>query len=92
MKNLPEDVKAYKRTPEFTEKTIPSGILNSHRTKEGTWGKIVILEGKYKYEILEPKYEEVELSPDRYGVVEPTIEHQLTPLGSGRFYVEFYKK
>ncbi len=91
MKSLPEDIQAYKRTPEFTELTIPSGILNRHQTKEGTWGKIVVLEGRFKYEILEPEYEMIELSPDNHGVVEPTIEHQLTPIGTGRFYVEFYK-
>jgi tellurite resistance-related uncharacterized protein len=33
---LPEGVTSYKRTPTFTEETIPAGLLNDHQTKEGT--------------------------------------------------------
>ncbi len=90
MKELPADVSSYKSTPEFTEETVPKGLLKAHQTKEGTWGKIVILEGRLHYRILEPEIEDVELSPERYGVVEPEILHEVKPLGQVRFYVEFY--
>jgi tellurite resistance-related uncharacterized protein len=90
MKTLPSDVNAYKQTPVFTEQTIPNGILNQHQTKPGVWGKIVVLKGKLQYTILEPEHELIELSPDKFGVVEPTMLHHVTPLGSVEFYVEFY--
>jgi len=45
MKLLPDNVSPYKKTPEFTELAVPKGLLKDHRTKEGVWGKIVILEG-----------------------------------------------
>lgn len=91
MKQLPLTVSAYKKTPEFTEKNIPKGLLNDHNTKEGVWGKIVILEGKLEYTIQEPEVEVIELSPDMFGVVEPTIKHYVKPLGLVRFFVEFYR-
>ena len=89
MKNLPENVKEYKRTPTFSEDTVPKGLLRSHTTKAGTWGRIVIEEGKLLYRILEPVLEEIELSSDKYGVVEPQIPHEVEPLGQVKFHVEF---
>lgn len=91
MKNLPSEVESYKQTPEFNNETVPKGLLKAHQTKEGTWGKIVVLEGKLRYRILEPELEVIDLSPEKHGVVEPTILHQVEPLTDMRFYVEFYR-
>jgi tellurite resistance-related uncharacterized protein len=89
MKQLPENVTAYKQTPEFDENSVPKGLLNAHQTTEGVWGKIVILEGVLQYTISEPE-EVILLDVNRFGVVEPTVLHQVKPLGKVRFYVEFY--
>lgn len=89
MKLLPDTVVAYKKTPEFTESTIPAGLLKDHKTKDGVWGNIVILEGRLEYTILEPERETVQLSKSCPGVVEPTMLHHIAPLGRVRFYVEF---
>lgn len=91
MKNLPDNVMPYSKTPEFTESTVPAGLLKDHQTKDKVWGKIVILDGRLEYTIIEPELEIVELSISKYGVVEPTILHHVTPLGKVRFYVEFYR-
>ncbi len=91
MKELPSNVIAYKRTPAFSEDSIPKGLLNDHRTKEGVWGKIVIESGFLEYIIQEPEIEVVQLNAEKYGVVEPTIKHHIKPLGSVKFHVEFYR-
>jgi tellurite resistance-related uncharacterized protein len=91
VKSLPPNVNAYKKTPEFTEQTVPKGLLKDHQTKTGVWGKIVILEGQLDYTIIEPEKETLRLSTERYGVVEPTMLHYVEPCNSVRFYVEFYK-
>ncbi len=91
MKTLPQNVTAYNRTPEFNQTTIPTGLLKAHQTKAGTWGLIVILEGRLLYRILEPAPEEVHLSTMRSGIVEPTVLHEVQALGDVRFYVEFYR-
>ena len=91
MKDLPKNLAPYKRTPTFVAESIPKGLLKAHQTKAGTWGKIVILEGQLLYRILQPTVSEVVLSPDTYGVVEPTILHEIAPIGEVSFYVEFYK-
>ncbi len=91
MKSLPASVQPYKRTPEFTEDTIPNGLLHEHSTKEAVWGKIVVLEGRLQYTINEPEQEVVVLDETIFGVVEPTVRHEVKPLGRVRFYVEFYR-
>jgi len=91
MKALPPNVVAYKRTPEFTEHSVPNALLGSHTTKVGVWGLIVILEGSLIYRILEPQVEEVLLTPRSKGVVEPAVPHQVAPVDRVRFYVEFYR-
>ena len=91
MKQLPTEIVAYKKTPEFDETSVPPGLLKEHRTKESVWAKIVILEGTLQYTINEPETEVLVLDPSRFGVVEPGVRHEVKPLGKVRFYVEFYK-
>jgi tellurite resistance-related uncharacterized protein len=91
MKDLPESITAYKKTPIFSNDSIPKGLLNAHQTKAGTWGKIIVLEGELLYRILEPKIEEYRLSATRFGVIEPEVLHEVSPIGNVSFYVEFYK-
>lgn len=91
MKPMPQSVSAYKRTKIFTENTIPKGLLQDHSTMEGTWGKIVVLEGRLLYVIQSDPPEEVILDPTTFGVVEPTILHFVKPLDKVSFYVEFYR-
>ncbi len=92
MKTLPASAVTYKRTPDFTHETVPAGLLRSHSTKEGVWGKIVVLEGSLLYRILEPTMEEVLLTPDRHGVVEPTVRHEVVPSADAKFHVEFMRE
>jgi tellurite resistance-related uncharacterized protein len=91
MKRLPANAVPYKRTAEFTNASVPSGLLRGHTTKNGAWAKIVVLEGALTYRILEPTVEEVLLSPARCGVIEPMIRHEVVPHDGVRFYVEFFR-
>jgi len=92
---LPADVRPYKRTPIFTEATVPAGLLRAHATKDGAWGLIHVLEGQLAYRITDPHRPQSEqiLTPEtRPGVVEPTVLHEVEPLGSVRFQVEFHRR
>jgi tellurite methyltransferase len=84
----PVDFIAYKRTPEFTETTIPAGLLKDHATKKGVWARIVVLEGclMYTVEMLNATFR---LDPATPGIVLPEVLHHIAPLGAVRFYVEF---
>lgn len=92
MNKLPEDVAHYKSTPEFTETTIPAGLLRSHSTGAGVWARIKILEGTLLYRELEPAVAEFVLTPDRPGIIAPQAKHEVAAIGPVRFCVEFHRK
>ncbi len=50
----------------------------------------MVLNGKLLYTIQDP-FEEILLNSDKYGVVEPTVLHQVKPIGHVDFFVEFYQ-
>ncbi|MEO6341330.1 MAG: DUF1971 domain-containing protein [Caulobacteraceae bacterium] len=92
---LPADADAYNKTAVFTETSVPAGLLRAHATKDGVWGLIRVLEGRLAYRITDPRAAAVEriLTPtDPPGIVEPTILHEVEPLGAVRFYVEFHRR
>lgn len=91
MKELPDNVQSYKKTNIFDENTVPAGLLKDHSTKANVWGKVTVIKGKLLYTIISNAVEEIELTPDKYGVVEPEVKHFIKPLGQVEFFVEFLK-
>lgn len=94
MTALPASAQPYKRTPTFTEATIPLGLRKDHSTKDGTWGLIHVEQGRLRYVVADtrrPCTERILTADAEPGTVEPTILHHVEPLGQVRFYVEFLK-
>jgi tellurite resistance-related uncharacterized protein len=85
----PTPTTPYGSTPVFDEVTLPAGLRRRHRTKDGTWGVIRVLEGRLRYQVLDPS-SEVILEPGRPGLILPEQPHLVEPLGSVRMQVEFY--
>ncbi|MSP43691.1 MAG: DUF1971 domain-containing protein [Alphaproteobacteria bacterium] len=89
MKTLPPAALAYKKTPLFTNASVPQALLNDHRTKPGVWGLIHVERGKLEYTI--EGGETHILTPGHPGVVESAVTHFVTPVGETAFFVEFYR-
>lgn len=92
---LPSKARPYRRTDVFSEDTVPAGLLRAHTTKPGAWGLIHVLEGRLAYRVVDPRRlrSETILTPTSpKGVVEPTILHEVEPLGPVRFFVEFHRE
>jgi len=87
---LPRDAVAYRRTPIFTEATLPAGLRHRHQTKAGVWGLIVVVEGRLRFRSLEPRLETVLDSAGAAAVAAPEQPHEVEPLGAVRFFIEFY--
>ncbi|MCY4093522.1 MAG: DUF1971 domain-containing protein [Gammaproteobacteria bacterium] len=90
MARLPSNVACYGSSPEFSERSIPNSLRTSHRTKAGTWARIVVLEGRLNYRVLEPYEIDIVLSPEVPGIVEPEVLHMVQPVGEVRFFLEFF--
>jgi tellurite resistance-related uncharacterized protein len=92
---LPPGLEAYRRTPEFSEVSVPKGLLQEHSTKAGVWGLIRVVEGQLLYRITDHRRVSTERllgAGDAPGVVEPEILHRVEPKGRVRFFVEFFRE
>lgn len=91
MPSLPEAAQVYKRTPSFDEDSIPRGLREAHSTKAGVWGRIVVEEGRLRYEIFGDAPDVWMLRPGVFGIIAPELEHRVEPVGAVRFHVEFLR-
>jgi tellurite resistance-related uncharacterized protein len=87
--SIPAGYMAYRRTPVFTQDTVPAALLSAHETKDGAWALIHVLEGRLRFHIETPASESI-LEPGQPGTIEPKVRHRVEPLGPVRFYVEFH--
>jgi tellurite resistance-related uncharacterized protein len=85
---MPSTAREYKRTSTFTEETLPAALRAQHRTKAGTWGRIVVEAGALEYHVRGRVHR---LEPDQPGLVEPEQPHHVAPLGPVRLHVEFWR-
>jgi hemoglobin len=89
---LPPDVVAYSRTPEFTAKTLPEALKAAHTTKRGVWGLIHVLDGQLFYCLEAPHKGQRLINAGEAAPIPPGIPHRVEFVESGRFFVEFFKK
>ncbi|MCC8432359.1 DUF1971 domain-containing protein [Reyranella aquatilis] len=79
----------YRTTPVFDETTLPEALKREHRTKDGVWGVIRLLEGELKLVLTDGGGETI-LTPSCPGVIHPQQAHRVEPLSKLRMQVEFY--
>jgi tellurite resistance-related uncharacterized protein len=85
---MPPDAREYKRTSTFTADTLPEPLRGSHRTKTGTWGRIVVESGALEYHVRGRVHR---LAAGDVGLVEPEVPHHVVPLAEARLYIEFWR-
>jgi tellurite resistance-related uncharacterized protein len=81
----------YKSTQVFDENTLPTGLRREHRTKQGVWGVIRVLEGRLRYQVVDPASEAI-LDPSHPGLVSPGLPHLVEPLGPIKLQLEFFNQ
>ena len=87
---LPEGLKPVRRTPTFTEATIPKALTKDHTTKSDTWGVIHVKSGQLRYTIPSKAFT-IEIEAGDTAIIEPEIPHHVTPAGAVAFFVEFWR-
>ena len=90
-RKLPPAHRPYRRTPAFTEDSIPKALRAAHATAPGVWALIHLTHGRLEYCVEAPFDAREVLTPDAPGVVLPEVRHHVTPLGPVEFFVEFWR-
>ena len=90
-RQMPSGYVAYRKTPVFTEGTIPRGLLSRHSTKPGVWGRLEVLSGTLDFVIEGPGEPRETLRAGGSVVIPPEVEHRVEAPGPVAFYVEFYR-
>jgi len=86
---LPDGLRLVRTSPEWTEHTVPAGLLRSHRVASGTWGRIAVHAGRLLFTASTDPSINVALMPGSTQAVPPAIEHEVRPLGVVRFTIDF---
>jgi tellurite resistance-related uncharacterized protein len=88
---LPEAARAYRRTADFDEGTVPAGLVRAHSTKAGVWGRLVVEHGTLSLRFEAPLGVEVLARPGAPVVIPPQLPHHVRLAGPVRFFVEFLR-
>lgn len=79
----------YRSTPVFNADTLPAALRREHRTKQGVWGVIQVLEGSVELSFADGSPAQI-LGPEAPGIVAPNQPHWVTPQGAFRMRIDFY--
>lgn len=85
---VPAEAREYKRTAVFTEETLPQALRANHTTKAGTWARVVVSEGQIEFHSRGRVHV---LNPGDVAIVEPEVPHHVTPRGTVRLHIEFWR-
>ena len=91
MPRLPPNAVCYKETPVFDGDNVPTGLLATHTLRTGTWGQIVVLEGKVDYVIEDGPGLAFVLRPGVDGTVAPERPHHVRLQAGARFKIRFLR-
>jgi len=81
----------HRSPPIFDACSLPAALQREHRTKEGVWGVIRILEGQLKLRLL-PSGDEQMLTPQCPGLVLPDQPHLVEVCGPVSVQVDYYNE
>lgn len=87
----PEGLEAYKVTREFDQASIPTGLLASHSTRSGTWGRLEVLEGCVTLVFEDDQERPIEVSAGTTEAIPPRRPHHLRLTGPVLLRVRFYR-
>ena len=95
MSAIPENFVNYKSTPTFTPDNIPKMFLHLHNTREGVFGKIIVISGSLKFYGFSGRRGEVEqeiiINKEEFAVSPPEYWHKVEFMSEDtKFRVDFY--
>lgn len=91
MTSAPPGAIRYKRTPTFTEATLPDALKRDHNTKSGVWAVIHVESGALRYRQDAPPVD-VTLRPGETLACPPGVVHRVQPMPAVAFHIAFWRE
>ena len=88
-RSLPEGVKPYASTKEFTAETVPDSLLKAHTTKQGCWGRLNVMSGHVEYFLEGADQPLARIEANDSWIILPAEVHFVKVSEDGKFFVEF---
>lgn len=79
-----------RRTREFDEATLPSGLAKDHATRRGVWARIHVVAGTLKYHVGAPIHRDFLVEAPATGIIVPEVPHRVEAIAAVRFFVVFW--
>lgn len=86
---LPDALRLVRSTPAFDAETMPAGLRRDHRVAAGTWGRIVVDDGRLSFTARTSPPIEALLDKGSVQAIPPEVVHAVEPQGDVRFRIEF---
>ena len=87
---MPPGLTLTRTTPEFTESTVPAGLLRVHHVAAGVWGRVCVRTGELRFVFEDSPATSHQLRAGDSLDIPPATAHRVEPTGAVRFVVEFY--
>ena len=86
---LPSGAQFERTSPRWDARSVPNGLLHSHRIASGTWARIVVHEGMLRYFDHTTSTTGLEIHSGSEKIVPPEVEHRVELLNDSSFSIEF---
>lgn len=86
---LPDNVRLVRTSQEWSDETLPPGLLRRHRLAETTWGLLRVLDGRLAFSMACTPPIEIELGAGASQAIPPSIPHQIGLIGPVRCAIDF---
>ncbi len=83
---LPDGLVPGRRTPEFTDETVPPALRRDHQTT--VWARLEVSAGTVEF--IEGDRDPVTADPDHAVVIAPNTPHRVVPSADASFAVQFF--
>ena len=90
---LPDGLARLRRAGPWDQDTLPGALLGTHRTPEGRWGRLRVLDGSVDFQLVgdgTPARPAVHLGPGSEQLIPPEAPHRLVLVGAVRFELELW--
>lgn len=87
---LPDDLVLLRTAGPWTGDEVPAALRRAHRTAEGVWARVAVLEGSARLHLAVEPPVEVTLGPGQAQPIPPTTVHDVVVDGPVRLSVEFW--